>query len=129
LVPPYANRALGSCPEQLYELIGHKAGFEQLQSGLRNVHFGLALETGAIGPVDPRLPQAGQRAAKAGAWSRVLQASNVRSRRKLTCELLDPKLLQTRRLLRARCSGPRIWVVSIKLTTHVHQPEKTQEQI
>jgi hypothetical protein len=43
-----------SCPEQLYELIGDKAGFEQLQSGLRNVHFGLAVETGAMGPVDPR---------------------------------------------------------------------------
>ena len=82
------NRALGSRPEQLYELIGDKAGFEQLQSGLRNVHFGLTVETGAIGPVDPRPPQPGQRAAKAGAWSRVLQASYVRSRRKLTCELL-----------------------------------------
>ena len=38
--------------------------------------------------------QPGQRAAKPAAWSRVLQASNVRSRRKLTCELLAaPKLL------------------------------------
>ena len=88
LVPPCTNRALGSRPEQLYKLIGDKAGFEQLQSGLRNVHFGLAVETGAIGPVDPRPPQPRQRAAKAGAWSRALQASNVRSRRKLTCELL-----------------------------------------
>jgi hypothetical protein len=87
LVPAYANCALGSCPYQLYELIGDKAGFEQLQSRLRNVHFGLTVETSAIGPVDPRPPQSGQRAAKAGAWSRVLQASYVRSRRKLTCEL------------------------------------------
>jgi hypothetical protein len=82
------NRALGSHPEQLDELIAYKAGFDQLQSGLRNVHFGLAVETGAIGPVDPRPPQPGQRAAKAGAWSRVLQAWYVRSRRKLTCEPL-----------------------------------------
>jgi hypothetical protein len=27
----------------------YKAGFEQLQSGLRNVHFSLVVETGAIG--------------------------------------------------------------------------------
>src|ERR1700730_15383015 len=71
---------LSSCPEQLYELIGHKAGFEQLQSGLRNVHFGLTVEVSAISPVDPRPPQPGQRAAKPAAWSRVLQASNDASR-------------------------------------------------
>src|ERR1700738_1961079 len=80
LVPAYANCALGSCPEQLYELIGHEAGFEQLQSGLRNLYFVLTVEASAISPVDPRPPQPGQRAAKPSAWSRVLQASNDASR-------------------------------------------------
>ena len=67
-------------------------GVHRLQSGIRTVAVRpaerRAVETGAIGPVDPRPPQPGQRAAKAGAWSRVLQASYVRSQRKLTCEPL-----------------------------------------
>src|ERR1700730_9517755 len=62
---------LSSCPEQLYEFIGHKAGFEQLQSCLWNVRFGLTVETSTVGPVDPRPPKARHRAAKAAAWSSV----------------------------------------------------------
>ena len=66
-------------PEQLYEFVGHKARFEQSQSCFWNVLFGLTVETGAIGPVNPRLPKARHRAAKAAAWASVFQASNEAS--------------------------------------------------
>jgi ABC transporter substrate binding protein len=58
-------------PEQFDEFIGHEAGFEQLQSCLRDMLFGLTVEASAIGPVNPRLPKARQSTANAAAWSSV----------------------------------------------------------
>src|SRR5215469_16963274 len=70
------RRLLSPRAEQLYEFVGHKARFEQSQSCFWNVLFGLTVETGAIGPVNPRFPKARHRAAKAAAWASVFQASN-----------------------------------------------------
>jgi hypothetical protein len=55
-----------------------------LQSGLRNVHFGLTVETGTIGPA----PTAGSARGEGRRWSRVLQASYCPQPAKLTCEPL-----------------------------------------
>src|SRR5262245_43979407 len=64
---------LRSChsPQKFDQFIGHKAGFPQLQSCFWNMSFGLTIKPGSIGPINPRLPKARHRAAKAAAWAGV----------------------------------------------------------
>ena len=64
---------LRSChsPQKFDQFIGHKAGFPQLQACFWNMSFGLTVKPGSIGPINPRLPKARQRAAKAAAWAGV----------------------------------------------------------
>ena len=67
------STSLRSChsPQKFDQFIGHKAGFPQLQSCFWNMSFGLTVKSGSIGPINPRLPKARHRAAKAAAWAGV----------------------------------------------------------
>ena len=62
-----------------------------LQSGLRNVHFGLTVETGTIGPA----PTAGSARGEGRRWSRVLQGIvlSAASEADVRAPGSDPKLL------------------------------------